>query len=441
MDSVLYHVENVSIPMLLMVSLGLLIGLLVLPKKFGFYFSIFLMGAWLNISRFNGLAPISTAAKFTFMVPPLMMLFCSSAITGPRRSVPVIAWAYLLCPLFGLICVMGTTDKLQGVAQFSAMFFMALAAITLYRVATNNEVLTKSLAALFLGLLVPVAICLLALVLFRGQSFRAGVNRFEPFGLMSNQYVQILASASCLAACGYFTSAKTWVKTFCLAVIGACVLMLMVSGSRQGLVIMAISLLPALWNVRRNPIAVAFGAACVVAVSAYLFRYTDNLYSSHITDFSTTSKRYDIAMQYLDVVMARPVTGLMGTRGLSVETPAVNQKIPHNSYMRMAYLGGIVLVLPLAIAAISTLLSGAYVFRHRNRLKINHMVLASLAALLLAVYVQGLVNDMIYLSNSVLPFMHFFISCFFIGTAQDLKRHPAYSTQQYNMPRSMAAMG
>jgi hypothetical protein len=162
MDSVLYHVENISIPMLLMGSLGLLIGLLVLPKKFGFYFSIFLMGAWLSISRFNGLAPISTAAKFTFMVPPLMMLFCASAIPGSRRPIPLAAWAYLLCPLFGLICIAGTTDKLQGVAQFSAMFFMAVGAITLYRVANNNEVLTKSLVALFLGLLVPVAICCLA---------------------------------------------------------------------------------------------------------------------------------------------------------------------------------------------------------------------------------------------------------------------------------------
>jgi hypothetical protein len=441
MDSVLYHIENVSIPMLLMGSLGLLIGLLVLPKKFGFYFSIFLIGAWLSISRFNGLAPVSTAAKFTFMVPTLMMMFCASAIPGPRRTVPVIAWTYLLLPLFGLICVAGASDKLQGVAQFAAMFFMALGGVTLYRVTTNNEQLMKALSALFLGLLVPVAICLFALVAFRGDSFRAGVNRFEPFGLLSNQYVQFMAAATCLAACGYFNSSKTWIKGLCLATIGACVLMLMVSGSRQGLIIMAIALLPALWNVRRNPLAVAFGAACVLAVAGYLFRYTDNLYSSHITDFTTTSKRFDIAQQYLDVVMARPVTGLMGTRGLSVETPAINNKVPHNSYLRMAYLGGAVLVVPLAIAAIISLSSCFYVLKNRNRLKINHLVLSSLAALLLAVYVQGLVNDMIYLSNSVMPFMHFFISCFFIGTANDLKRQPAYSVQQYNVPRSMPAMG
>lgn len=441
MDSVLYHIENVSIPMLVMASLAMLVAVVVIPKRVGFYVAIFLMGAWLNISRFNGLAPVSTAAKFTFMVPPLMLLFCSSAIPGPRRVVPIVAWAYLLCPLFGLVCVAGATDKLQGVAQFAAMFFMALGGITLYRVTTNNEQLMKVLTALFLGLLVPVAICCLALVLFRGESFRAGVNRFEPFGLMSNQYVQFLAAATCLAACGYFNSSKTWIKGLCLATIGACVLMLMVSGSRQGLIIMAIALLPALWNVRRNPFAVAFGAACVLAVAGYLFRYTDNLYSDHITDFTTTSKRFDIAQQYLDVVMARPVTGLMGTRGLSVETPAINTKVPHNSYLRMAYLGGAVLVVPLAIAAVSSLVSCLYVLKNRHRLKVNHLVLSSLAALLMAVYVQGLVNDMIYLSNSVMPFMHYFISCFFIGTAKDLKRQPAYSLQQYSMPRTMPAMG
>lgn len=441
MDSVLYHIENVSIPMLVLASLGMLVGVLIIPKKFGFFFAIFLMGAWLNISRFNNLTPLSTAAKFTFMVPPLMMLFCASAIPGPRRQLPLIAWAYLICPIIGLICVAGTTDKFQGIAQFGAMFFLAVAGTTLYRVAHNNDILIKSLTALFLGLLVPVAICCIALVVYRGDSFRAGVNRFEPFGMLSNQYVQILASTCALAACGYFTIAKSTVKMFCLAVIGVCLVMLLASGSRQGVVITGIALLPAVWNVRRNPIAVAFGAACALGVAAYMFRFTDNLYSDHITDFTTTSKRYDIAMQYLDVTMARPVTGLMGTRGLSVETPAVDQKVPHNSYLRMAYLGGAMLVVPLAIAAISTLFSGLYVFRHRNRLKMNHLVLATMASLMMAIYVQGLVNDMIYLSNNTLPFMHFFISCFFIGTANDLKRQPAYSVQQYNMSRSMPAMG
>ena len=440
MDSVLFRLENISIGMLVAASLAVLLSVLVMPKKFGFYLSLFLMGAWLNSSRFDSLVLISTSAKFTFMIPPLMLMFCSSAIPGPRRPVPLFAWAYLFCPIFGVICIAGTSDKFQGIAQFGAMFFLAAGAITLYRVTTNNQVLLRSLSAIFLGLLVPVAIGFFALVVYRAAAFRPGINRFEPFGMLSNHYVQILASTCCLAACGYFTITKTWVKAFCLFVIGSCLVMLIACGSRQGVVIAGISLLPSIWNIRRNPIAVAFGAACCVAIAAYLFRHTESLYSEHLTDFSNTSSRFEIAMQYLDVVKTRPVTGLLGTHGLSVTSVELHTKVPHNSYLRMAYLGGAVLVIPLAAAMLNTLYSSYYVIRNRNRLNINHLILSSMAALLLAIYVQGVVNDMIYLSNSTLPFMHFFISCFFMGTAQELKRQPAYSWQ-YDTARSMPAMG
>ena len=440
MDSVLFRLENISIGMLVATSLAVLLAVLVMPKKIGFYLSLFLMGAWLNFSRFENLVLISTSAKFTFMIPPLMLMFCSSAIPGPRRTVPLFAWVYLLCPMFGVICIAGTSDRLQGIAQFGQMFFLAAGAITLYRVTTNNQVLLRSLTAIFLGQLVPVAVGLFALVVYRSAAFRPGVNRFEPFGMLSNHYVQILASTCCLAACGYFTITKTWIKAFCLIVIGSCLVLLIVCGSRQGLVITGISLLPSLWNIRRNPIAVAFGAACCVAIAAYLFRYSESLYSEHLTDFTSTSGRSEIAMQYLDVVATRPVTGLLGTHGLSVSTLEHHTKVPHNSYLRMAYLGGAVLFVPLAAVALNTLYSCYYVILNKKRLNMNHLILSSMAALLLAIYVQGVVNDGIYLSNSTLPFMHFFFSCFFMGTAQELKRQPAYSWQ-YDTARSMPAMG
>jgi hypothetical protein len=441
MDSVLYYVQNVSIPMLVLASLGVLTIVLIIPKRVGFFLAIFLIGAWLNVGRFSSLPAISTAAKFTFMVPPLMLLFCASGIPGPRRQIPLVAWIYLICPIIGLICIAGATDKLQGIAQFGAMFFLAAAGITLYRVAYNNDILTKSLTALFLGLMVPVVLCAVALVVYRGGAFRAGINRFEPFGMGSNQYVQILASTCALAACGYFTIAKTTLKAFCLAVIGVCLVMVMISGSRQGLVITGIVFLPMIWNVRRNPIAVAIGVVCCVGIGAYLIQYTDNVRSDRITDFSSSSGRYEIAMKYLDIVRSRPMAGLMSTHGLFVDSPDMYTKSPHNSYIRMAYLGGALLAVPLGIAALSTLYSAYYVIRNRGRLKMNHLLLSTLAALMLAIYVQGLVNDMIYLSSTTLPFLHFFISCFFIGTAKELKRQPAYSMQQYNVPRSMPAMG
>ena len=421
-------IQDVPLSLLAFLGLAAVLFALFVPKRLGFYIAVFLIGAWLNVGRFNTLPVIPAISKLTPMIPPLLLIYCASFLPGPRRPIPLLAWIYLLTPIFGLVCIAGAADRFKGIGQFGTMFFLAAAAMMCYRVTVTNEDLMKSLTALFLGLLVPIAICLFALVVYRSNSFRLGVNRFEPFGALSNQYVHFLATAACLGAIGYFVAAKKW-KIFCASVVGVCTAMMILSGSRQGIIILGIALIPAIWHARKSPIALAFGAICCVAVAAYLFRFTDNVSTSRLSDFSSTSGRVDIAKNYVDVIMSRPIVGLMGTRGMSVNQDVTQSKVPHNSYLRMGYLGGAALAAPLALVMFATLLSCWYVWRNRARTGIDPVFLAMLMSLLLAIYAQGLINDMIYLSNSSWPFLHYFISIFFMGLAKQLKEQPAYAWQ------------
>lgn len=420
--------QDVPLSLIVLIGFGTVLFALFVPKRLGFYISLFMIGAWLNVGRFNTLPIIPAVSKLTPMIPPLLLIYCASFLPGPRRPIPLLAWVYLLTPIFGLLCIAGAADRFQGIGQFGTMFFLAAAAMMLYRVAVTNEDLMKALTALFLGLLVPIAIALFALVVYRSDSFRLGVNRFEPFGALSNQYVHFLATAACLGACGYFLAPKQW-KLFCAAVVGVCVAMTIFSGSRQGIVILGIALIPAIWHARKSPIALAFGIVCCVLVAGYLFRFTDNLSSDRLSDFSSTSGRVDIAKSYVDVIMSRPLSGLMGTTGMSVTQDITQAKVPHNSYLRMGYLGGALLSVPLAIVMVASLLSCWYVWRHRARSGISPILLSMFVFLLLAIYAHGLINDMIYLSNSSWPFLHYFLSIFFMGLAKQLKTQPAYSWQ------------
>jgi len=430
MDRVQRHLETIPIEMIALAAFLAIFVAMVIPKKVGFYFSIFLMFAWINLDRFNDLRFLSAAAKVTYWLPPILLIFFASFMPGPRKPVPILAWIYVLCPIFGVMCIAGAADSLHGAVQFSTMFLYSAAAITLYRVTTTNQQLINVVAAMFLGIVVPVAIAFSALVIFRGNAFRAGVARFEPFRVQPNMYVHWFATACCFAGCGFMLVKPKWMKIFCLGVIGACGAMLVASGSRQGLVIVAIAMLPSVrWGVK-HPIVLAIGTACVLVAGVWVFAFTDYVGNTdRITDFSDASGRSDIAKEYVKIILSRPM-GLLGTTGNHVNRDETASHIPHNSYLRMGYLGGLPLALPLLIVWLKSLFSMLYVVMNRKKAPINETLLVSMAVLLLAIYVQGAVNDMIYISVSSWSFLHYFLSCFFMGMARELKR-PAVAAYQY----------
>lgn len=429
MDNIQKHLDAIPIATIAIAAVVMLLAAMVVPKKIGFYASIFLMFAWINLDRFKAIPYLPSAAKVTYWLPPLLLIFFASFLPGPRRQTPILAWVYMISALFGVVCVSGAVDFLYGMVQFSTMFLYSAAAIALYRVTITNQQLVKVIVAMFLGIVVPIAVAFSALVIFRGSSFRPGVARFEPFGVISNQYVHLFATGCCFASCGFMLIKTKWMKLFCLAVIAACGAMLIASGSRQGLVIVSIAMLPSIrWGIK-HPIGLAIGVAGALAAGVWVFAFTEDVgKTARITDFSHTSGRFDTAKEYVNIILARPV-GLLGTTGHKVNRDETASRIPHNSYLKMGYLGGLLLALPLFFVWIKSLYAILYVVVNKKKIPFNETLLVSLAVLLLAIYVQGLVSDMIYLSVSSWTFLHYFLSCFFMGLARDIKQQQVLGWQ------------
>lgn len=440
MDHIQRHLDTVPIGLVAAFCGFLLIVALVTPKKAGFYIAIFAMFAWINLDRFQAIPYLSSAAKVTYWLPPVLLMFFASFIPGPRRPVPLLAWVYLLAPIFGVVCIAGAQDNLYGVVQFSAMFLYAAAGITLYRVANSRERMVNVAVTIFLGILVPVAVAFSALVLFRGMAFRPGVARFEPFGMISNQYVHFFATACGLGACGFLTLRNPWYKTICVAAIAACGAMLVASGSRQGLIIVILAMLPSIrWGIRK-PIIMALGIAAAIVGGVWVFSFTEGVgKTDRLTDFSHASGRWDTAKEYTQILLSRPA-GLLGTTGFHVNRDDSATHIPHNSYLKMGYLGGMALAIPLILVWLKTMYDAVYVLLHRDQVDMNETLLMSFAALLLAIYAQGMVNDMIYMSISSWTFLHYFLSCFFMGTAKEIRRNVEVAWQYARLPTA-ASMG
>lgn len=436
MDRITRHLENFPLPL---IGLALVVGIVVLalfPKKYALEASIVLTFAWMNINRFRNLGEIASIAKVTYWVPLLMVIVLSLFRRTPKRHVPPAAWLYLVTPILGCICVATTNDALFGMIQFGNMFVMALAALCLYRCIDSEQTLYRFILMGLLGLMVPLGISVVALFFFRYMSIIPGLGRFAPFGINPSQLVPTLALGVSFSACTVMIFKSPVVRVFCVAMIGSCLALLLATGSRQGIVACGIVLLPFVFTLARRPVALATVAVIALGAAVWTFGFTAGEVSTErLTDFSNTSGRYEIALQYLDSFAKRPFVGLMGTNDMSVIRDDTASHITHNSYLGILYTGGLLLGVPLLVVLISSVRSMWIVLLNADRCGIKPVILWGLAALLVAIYTHGLVNDMAYWGVSTWGVMHYFLSCFFMGTARDLRSLAFAPQMQYSAPQ------
>ncbi|BBO31376.1 hypothetical protein [Lacipirellula parvula] len=432
MDRVARHLENISLAHFLLALIAMGIAAILVPKKYGMEISIIIAAAWLNLNRFTNLGPIASISKATYWMPVLSIMWFAYMRPGNRNPVPGIAWLYLITPVIGCICVATTADRMLGFVQFASMFLLALTAILVYRTVDSEESLIRVVASVFIGLMVPLGISVLALVFFRAQSFVPGIGRFAPFGINANQLVPILATVMALAGCGLIGfKAKPW-RIVCMAAIGASATLLVATASRQGIVVAGIAVLPAAFWAAKRPIVIVAMAVVAVGVGVWLFRFTEGAAQTDRLSDVSTSGRYENAFVYANTIAKRPIGGLLGTKGQSVVVSQDADKIPHNSYVGMLYLGGMLLGVPLALAMFKTMTSMYYVLHNRARVNMQPALLWTAASIMGAIYLHGLVNDMIFWSVSTWTFLHYFLSCLFLGLANQLRENRySYAAQQW----------
>ena len=423
MDRVSRHLEHIDPSHFILVVIAMIAAAILVPKKHGMELSIIVAAAWLNMNRFSNLGPVASVAKGTFWLPLLAVIWFAYVRPGHRNPIPSVAWAYLITPIIGCICVATTLDRVLGFVQFGSMFLLALSALLVYRTVDTEKSLIRVIASIFLGLMVPLGISIIALMFFRAQSFIPGLGRFAPFGMNPNQLVPILATILGLAGCGMIGfKSKAW-RIVCMAAIGSCATLLVATASRQGIIVGAIAMLPVGFWAAKRPLVAGIMAVVIVGVGVWLFGYTEGALSTDRLAEVTTSGRYENAFVYANMIAKRPVAGLLGTKGQSILIGAEADKIPHNSYMGVLYTGGLMMGVPLIYALLKTLTSMYYVLSNRDRINLPPAVLWTAASIMIAIYLHGAANDMIYWSVSTWTFLHFFLSCLFVGLANQLREN------------------
>jgi hypothetical protein len=122
-----------------------------------------------------------------------------------------------------------------------------------------------------------------------------------------------------------------------------------------------------------------------------------------------------------EVFSRRPLTGLLGTSdGYYFKSPIIGMH-PHSAWMNMMYHGGLMLFVPMFSLVVYSSYSGLRVWRKRKQIVGDPLLYSISYLLLLAMYVQGCFNQVVYWPTYTWSFLHVVMASFFICLWSDIR--------------------
>jgi len=419
MFSIDQYLEVVPIPVLL--AAPVLAGLVFLfcPASLRLPAALLVLPPFLVIGRLPLLGAVALGAKALGFAMLLAVAAAAILTPGAKRRLHPITWAYLPLAVIGPAFIITTEENLFPLLRSVQWICMVIAALAVVRTIVDRDSLLRVLKPLAWGLVLATPVLLSALLL--GQWTFTGHSRFEPYGASSVQMGVVFTMTVGLSVYFGLRDRIVPLRVVWLGTAAAAFGMGLLSGSRSALITMVVVSAPAgLFLLRKPLLSVPIGLVFLVGVSVVISRVDSNPFSR----FSTLeTARVTQAQDYIrESIAARPLVGLMGTRGLQADVDESLGFHAHNAYLKMAYTGGVVLATPYVLLAALTLLAAFYVWQNRRLFDVDPMLMDTLAAFMAMVYAHGMVNDMIYKATNTWGFLHVLLSVLFLTWAGDTLR-------------------
>jgi len=122
-----------------------------------------------------------------------------------------------------------------------------------------------------------------------------------------------------------------------------------------------------------------------------------------------------------EVFSRRPLTGLLGIGGESYFRSNIIGQHPHSAWMNMMYHSGLLLFIPMFSMVIYSVYSGFNVWRNRKYIVGDSLLYSIVFLLLLAMYVQGTFNQVVYWPTYSWSFLHVVLASFLITVWHDIR--------------------
>ena len=418
---------SVSPLLIAAVTAAMFVALVLVPSRLRFYVAVGFAIAWSMVGMLPEL-PGHSLAKGTLAGAFLVVSAAALLHPGPRlRLAPVVLWWPILA-FVAVMFVLYVDTLLYALLLRSQWIVLCITALLSCRTITSRETADALARAIGIGLVLGVAIAGSDIVISGGGAFHIG--RFSPYGANANQVGVVFAAAVPLSLYAAMRSQRRPVR-WALGVSTALVVgMLIMTASRTSIAVSGICLVPFLLTGMRRSLLIGsvVGLAVIVIIP---FAYQPEINKADLTNEqygmsrldSLETERYEIFTRYLDQsVSKRPITGLLGTAEQSVLKDEEIGKHPHNAYLEMMYLGGVLYTLPMLLLVILTIAAAVRVFLERKQLPVDPLLSMIFVFILAAVYVHAVFGQNAWYPTSPWAFIHVLLSSYVLTAADWLRR-------------------
>ncbi|MDP7008755.1 MAG: hypothetical protein QGI78_04200 [Phycisphaerales bacterium] len=422
MDKTTVYLELVlSQPLLLAPIFLLLFCYFLIPEEKRLFLCLVLLVPWLTIARSPDLGPISAAAKISSGGAYLLIAISAWAHPGPKRSMPFAGWLFVFIACMAMVYIISVQELLLAFVLRSQWICVTLAGVLTARTIVTHSDLMRIINALTLGCLLAIAIPASNLLLYPEDAFLKGSGRWEPYNSNSNQTGMLFALATPLFAYAAMTFKRISWRPIFMWILALTIGMALLTASRQTMLAIAMVMVPVLFKISKRPIMLLFGIVLALIAIPLVLSMGEQANLERLGSLETG--RLDIWSTYWsEVFPRRPLVGLLGSKGESY-FKAVSEvgMHPHNAWFYLMYVGGITLMLPMLWLTVYSSFCGYKMWKVKNFLPGDPLVYSILFTLLIAMYIQGLFNQVVYWPTYTWSYLHVVLACWFIAMWHDIR--------------------
>ena len=408
-------------PILLAPFLLFIIIYAAIPADRKLFLTLVLLVPWLTVARSEGLGPIQAAAKLSSGATYLLIAMSAVIHPGPKRQLPQVVWIFVIVAIASIFYVLTTEERARAVVMRVQWVCVTLAGVYTARTIVSYSDLRRVIDGLTWGCIFAIALPFSGFLIDPLGSFLKGQGRFEPWGANSNQIGMLFALTTPLLAYAIMSLKKPSLKPFLLSCLVVTLGMALMTASRQTLLAIILVMIPVFFVLVKRPIFMILAIGMGVIGLSFMLSIGENAEFDRLGNLE--SGRLDIWYTYwTQVFPSRPLFGLLGTAGQSFEKSLIEVgQHPHNAWFYLMYLGGATLALPMFYLTVYSSYCGVKLWKFRNYLPGNPLLYSILVMLLLAMYIQGLFNQVVYWPTYTWSFLHVVLACLFIAVWQDIR--------------------
>jgi hypothetical protein len=407
-------------PLLLAPIVGILIAFVMVPRSKKLFLTLLVLIPWLTVARSPGLGPIAAAAKLSSGGAFMLIAYAAYIHPSPKRRIPGILWMYPVMACIWFVLVIGVEERNVALVLRAQWVIVTLAALSLLRTIVTFEDFMRIINALTFGCILALILPISALVLNPTESFLRGIGRFQPYGANSNQIGMLFALSAPLIGYAMMTWKKIVLRPMLIFLVALVVGMTLLTASRMTALAIVLVLFPIILVLTKRPVVTAVGMAIAAAGIAWVISMAENTAFERLG--SLDSQRMELWSLYIsDVFSQRPIFGLFGTTGESFFRASEVMQHPHSAWFNLMYHGGLILLIPTITLVGYSTFAGYRVWQNRRALGGNTLFYSIMYMLLVAMYIQGCLNQVVFWPTYAWSFLHVVLAGLFIAMWHDIR--------------------